>query len=334
MRSPDAWFGIWQQRRWINWLLLPLSGLARTWWWLRRLVIQPQEVPAAVVVVGNLWPGGTGKTPIVMALVKGLQSQGFKVGVLSRGHGRTSDATALIRPNSLASEVGDEPLLIHRNSQAPVAVGRSRVAAAQLLLRHHPEVQVLICDDGLQHLQLAHDLALVVMDERGLGNGWMLPAGPLREPWPRAPRARCQEWILSHGAHPSEPAVEVQRKLAQVAINGDGELMTMAQLASQPLAAVCGIAKPQAFFSALELAGCELMHTEAFPDHHDFADWVPTQWPASQWVCTEKDAVKIWQSHPQVWAVPLVCELPADFWPGFIAAIESRLRSLHGSKNA
>ena len=124
-----------------------------------------------MVVVGNLWPGGTGKTPIVMALVKGLQSQGFKVGVLSRGHGRTSDATALIRPNSLASEVGDEPLLIHRNSQAPVAVGRSRVAAAQLLLRHHPEVQVLICDDGLQHLQLAHDLALVVMDERGLGNG-------------------------------------------------------------------------------------------------------------------------------------------------------------------
>ena len=334
MGSPNTWFDIWQQRGWLNWLLLPLSGLARLWWAWRRWTTQPQTIDAVVVVVGNLWPGGTGKTPIVMALVEGLQQRGWQVGVISRGHGRAQASTRLVDASSSAADVGDEPLLIHTKTQVPVAVGRSRVDAARLLCRQHPQLQVLVCDDGLQHLPLAHDLSLVVMDERGLGNGWMLPAGPLREPWPRAPRARVREWVLSHGAPTTQAHVPIHRQLAPFAVNAEGHHMPLDQLARQARAAVCGIAKPMAFFHALHTAGFELTHTEVHPDHHPFINWSPQAWPAHQWVCTEKDALKIWPAHPQVWAVPLVCDLPADFWPGFVDAIESRLRSLHGPQNA
>ena len=199
MSTAHFWLHTWQQRGWLNHLLLPLSKLAQ-WVWLIRLRLTPSEVlPVPVIVVGNLWPGGAGKTPVVMALVELLQKEGIAVGVLSKGHGRKTKQTMLLSADSSAHQVGDEPLLIHRKTGVPVAVGVKRVDAAHQLLSAHPETQVLVCDDGLQHLNLAHDLALVILDERGLGNGWMLPAGPLREPWPRPPRARSREWVLSHG---------------------------------------------------------------------------------------------------------------------------------------
>jgi len=157
-------------------------------------VLKSHKLPVPLVVVGNVVAGGAGKTPLVMALVLHLKAQGIQVGVISRGFGarRVKSAAAPISPevhevlpNSLPQDVGDEPLLIRRTTGVPVFTGVKRYAAGQALLARHPETQLIISDDGLQHLALQRDLEVVVFDDRGLGNGWLLPAGPLREPWPR-----------------------------------------------------------------------------------------------------------------------------------------------------
>ena len=172
----------------LAWLYALLAALHRAWW---RHVQRPVRLPVPVVVVGNVVVGGSGKTPVVIALVQTLRAAGWNPGVVSRGYGRASGAALrLAAPDSTAEQIGDEPLLIGRRTGAPLAVGARRVDAAPLLLARHPEVDIIVSDDGLQHHALAHDLALVVFDDRGAGNGLLLPAGPLREPVPKALPAR------------------------------------------------------------------------------------------------------------------------------------------------
>ncbi len=334
MSASTFWFRTWQQKGLFNLLLWPLSFLVKGIWTLRLKTIAPVSLPVPVIVVGNLWPGGTGKTPLVIALVEAFQKEGIHVGVISRGHGRHSQQAQLLNAHALARHVGDEPLLIHRKTGVPVAVSHRRVEAAKLLLLHHPETQILISDDGLQHLELAHDVALVVMDERGLGNGWMLPAGPLREPWPRPSRARLREWVLSNGPNPVHGSLQLHRTLDTVAINGHGEHISLKDLAQAPVAAVCGIAKPDAFFQSLRQAGLDVVHTEALPDHAPFEGWQPTKLASHCWVCTEKDAVKLWPAHPEIWAIALICPLPEGLWPTLMQSIKSRIRSNHGQQTA
>ena len=182
-----ATFESWLHRQWtkrglLAWALSPLSVIflciARN----RRMKTKPHRLPVPVVVVGNIYVGGTGKTPVTIALVKELVKRGYHPGVVSRGFGRKEDAPQMVLPDSPAVNVGDEPLLIARQTQVPVAVARDRVAAALLLLDKHPECDLIISDDGLQHYALARDVELAVVGARGLGNGWVLPAGPLREP--------------------------------------------------------------------------------------------------------------------------------------------------------
>jgi tetraacyldisaccharide 4'-kinase len=163
-----------------------------------------EQVPALVIVVGNVIVGGSGKTPFVMALVKHLQARGIKVGVISRGYGRASKACLEVQLNTPVSEVGDEPALIHRNTSAPVFVAARRIDAARLLLQKHPATQVIVCDDGLQHLALHRDVEICVFDDRGVGNGWQIPAGPLREPWPRA-----ADFVCTPGSIPPLKAIAV-----------------------------------------------------------------------------------------------------------------------------
>ena len=181
-----ATFESWLHRQWtkrglLAWALSPLSLIflcvARN----RRLKTQPHKLPVPVVVVGNIYVGGTGKTPVTIALVKELIKRGHHPGVVSRGFGRKHDKPLMVLPDSPAQSVGDEPLLIARQTRVPVAVARDRVAAALLLLDKHPECDIIISDDGLQHYALARDVELAVVGARGLGNGWVLPAGPLRE---------------------------------------------------------------------------------------------------------------------------------------------------------
>jgi tetraacyldisaccharide 4'-kinase len=177
----------WMTRGPLAWALLPLSWLFAALVGLRRGLYRvgwkrAERLPVPVVVVGNVFVGGTGKTPLTLWLVEALRAAGLHPGIVSRGYGRTADSVRLVTPDALVDEVGDEPLLLARRSGAPLAVGRRRAEAGRALLRAHPDVNVIVADDGLQHYALARDLELVLFDGRGLGNGWMLPAGPLREP--------------------------------------------------------------------------------------------------------------------------------------------------------
>lgn len=336
----------WQRRGWLGVVMWPISALLG--WWVRlrqRLyqwgVLSSHRLPVPVIVVGNVMVGGVGKTPIVMALVEHLTQQGLRVGVVSRGHGRSAPARAAhpvceVTLQSLASEVGDEPLLIHTRCHVPVWVGTHRVDVARALLRAHPQVQVLISDDGLQHLALARDIELCVFDERGIGNGWLLPAGPLREPWPRhVLNPDVQRFELSTSPSPLpvlSHAHAVQRRLSDTAYQADGSQRPLHHWQQHPAQALAGIAKPQAFFDMLSAQGLQLTHTLALPDHakpqtlHESAAGLDPQ--QGDVLCTEKDAVKLWQTLPQAWAVPLAVELPATL----LAQLDQSLRRVAGEQ--
>lgn len=304
---------IWRQRGPLAWLLRPLSWLYGALWQLRSLAycwgLRRSGHPGVpVIVVGNVVAGGAGKTPTTIALVQHLQARGLAVGVVSRGHGRSSRQVCAVRPDSTAQEVGDEPLLIQRRTRAPVWVGASRLEAAQHLLRAHPQVRVLVCDDGLQHLGLQRDLEICVMDERGAGNGWLLPAGPLREPWPRP-----VDLLLYTDGRPRPGAHWAQRALGPEAINAHGETRDLKALAATAVDAVAGLARPEAFFAMLQASGLQLAQTWPRPDHDGFVDWCPPE-HGRPLLCTEKDAVKLWRQRPGAWAVPLRLEVSPAFW--------------------
>jgi tetraacyldisaccharide 4'-kinase len=183
------------------------------------------------------------------------------------------------------------------------------------LLATHPRTQIVVCDDGLQHLALARDIEICVFDERGTGNGRLLPAGPLREPWPRP-----ADFILD----PSK----IRRTLAGNAVRGDGTRCSLADLRGQAVHAVAGIARPVAFFDMLRGAGVQIGKSTALPDHDDFSHVAFD--PADVLVCTEKDAVKLWRVRPDAWAVPLEVMIDESFWRAF----DAKLSSWHGPQTA
>ena len=297
----------WQRRGVLATVLRPLSLLFGAAVRLRRLAhrrgwLSTRTLPVPVIVVGNVIAGGAGKTPLAIWLVQQARQHGWQPGVVSRGHGRSARECRAVSPDSDPAEVGDEPLLIHRRTGVPVSVGRDRAAAGLALLARHPEVDLVVCDDGLQHLALARDLEICVFDARGAGNGWLLPAGPLREPWPRK-----VDLVVQWGAAPGSTtevasAHGLQRRLSDVAHDAQGRSVALDALAGTPVVAVAGIAQPERFFDDLRARGLTLADTQAWPDHHDFRDWQP---PVGPVVCTEKDAVKLWRRHPGVLAVAL-----------------------------
>ncbi len=337
------------QRAWLRrgltaWLLWPLSLLMRLVVTLRRagyragwLASGHPGVP--VIVVGNVVTGGAGKTPTVIAVVQHLQSLGYRPGVISRGWGRRNNDCRGVNPDSDPAEVGDEPLLIQRSTGAPVFVARKRLAAAKALLAGHPETDVVVCDDGLQHLALRRDLEICVFDERGIGNGFLLPAGLLREPWPRpvdlvlktgnARSARGQTAIKGFSA---------TRRLADHAIRSDGTRIALAELAQFPLLALAGIARPQAFFDMLMAAGMEPAMTQALPDHYDFSSWKAPADAGYAIICTEKDALKLWRVCPSAWSIALHLTPEAAFLQALdqriVALVGPPLSSRHGHETA
>lgn len=286
------------------------TGLLRRW-----------RAPRPVLVVGNVVAGGAGKTPTTIAVVRHLQERGIRVGVISRGHGRRTRDCREVLADSSPTDVGDEPLLIQHATGAPVFVARQRIDAARALAARHPQVSWLVCDDGLQHLALARDLELCVFDDRGTGNGWLLPAGPLREPWPR----RC-DLVLHTGARPAFAGFRGRRSLADAARGRDGSTVPLADLAGRRLAAVAGIARPQGFFDMLAARGLVLERTVALPDHDDFSSWQSLAGAGLTVLCTEKDAAKLWPREPGALAVPLLFEPE----PAFFAALDAKLSSADG----
>jgi tetraacyldisaccharide 4'-kinase len=321
----------WNRKGWLARLLWPISllyaALAGLRGWLYRLgIFKIRQVSVPVIVVGNVVAGGAGKTPVVMALVRHLQAQGLKVGVVSRGHGRRTRDCREVRYDSPASEVGDEPALIRRACKAPVFVASQRFEAASALLKAYPDTQVILCDDGLQHLGLARDIEICVFDERGVGNGWLLPAGPLREHWPRA-----VDLVLHTGSQAAFEGFRSQRALSSQALRSDGSSVPLASLVgpdAAPLMAVAGIARPEVFFAMLRSQGLVLAETVALPDHYDFDSLSRPFDGGYTLICTEKDAVKLWRTLPQALAVPL------DFTPepAFLTALDSLLETRLSAK--
>ena len=304
------------------------------------------RLPVPVVVVGNVIVGGAGKTPTVIALVAQLRADGWTPGIVSRGHGRADAGIQLLDATTpvdaaTAAAFGDEPLLMHRRTGVPVAVGRRRLDAARRLLQAHPGLDLLIADDGLQHHALPRDVELVVFDDRGLGNGHALPAGPLRERaddvWPRHPLAAAR-FVLVNGRWPAPPALalpappsscwQATRELGGAIDLADWQRgapasrAALAALRGRPLLAAAGIGDPERFFSMLEDQGLVI---ERLPlaDHAVFGK---LPWPAAtpEVVVTEKDAVKLAGcalGATKVRVVTLDFRLP----PGLVEALRAAL---------
>jgi tetraacyldisaccharide 4'-kinase len=317
----QALLRIWKRRGWQAWLLWPLSLLYGQLAGLRRLLYRLDikksgRVAVPVVVVGNVVAGGSGKTPVVMALVQHWTARGVRVGVVSRGYGRSSTDCREVQPDSLPAEVGDEPALVQRSCQVPVFVASQRLQAAQALLAAYPATQLIVCDDGLQHHALHRDLEICIFDDRGVGNGFLLPAGPLREAWPRP-----VDLVLHSGTHPAFAGWRAQRTLADYAVQADGTRIPLASLRDASILAVAAIAQPDRFFRMLRSAGLPLATTRALPDHYNFDSWLRIPNMHQIVICTEKDAPKLWQHQPDALAVPLVLSIDAGFW----AALDQRV---------
>ena len=307
---------VWQSRNALARLLVPLSVFFASLMAMRqglyRLgLFRSVRLPVPVVVVGNVVAGGAGKTPLTMAIVQHLVAQGWHPGVVSRGHGRATQDTRAVQSSSTPAEVGDEPLLIHQKTGVPVWVGPKRAAAGLALLQAHPETDILICDDGLQHWALARDIEICVMDERGIGNGWLLPAGPLRENWPRK-----TDLLLHTGKNEVGGGFQARRQLADWAVDGQGRRVALDSLMGQPVDALAGLARPAGFFNLLGDKGLTLHHTTPLPDHFDFAAW-PKAALLRPLLCTEKDAAKLWQHQALALAVPLELTPEPAFWSAF-----------------
>jgi tetraacyldisaccharide 4'-kinase len=315
----------WRNRNAITYLLWPLEVTYKVAWRLRQGAIRlgwiaQYRVNATVIVVGNVVVGGGGKTPLTMALVQRLVKQGHQVGVVSRGYGRAHTSLQIVNSQSLATDVGDEPLMIFQKCNVPVVVGAQRVAAARHLLNQFTSVNVLVCDDGLQHFALQRDIEICVMDATGLGNGHLLPAGPLREPWPR------QVDLLLHTHQRTLPeGFASRRELSSFALTSEGIQVPSEVLKLKPVEVVSGIAKPDAFLAMLKQDQFQIRHSTALPDHDDFQTWKPSH-PELPLLCTEKDAVKLWARFPQALAMPLMFEPESSFWEAFDQLFQSRHR--------
>lgn len=312
----------WQRRGPLAWILWPVSLLFRALSAVRRAlyrtgVLRSFRLPVPVIIVGNIYVGGTGKTPLVIWLVEELRRAGLMPGVISRGYGTRNDTPSPVTPDSLPESVGDEPALIARRTQCPVTVGRDRVAAAQALLATHPQVNVIVSDDGLQHYRLGRDVEIVLCDERGNGNGWMLPAGPLREP-----PSRRRDFTVFNTATPSsaDGASIFRMELvgeAAVRLSDRRESILLRELVSagksRRILAAAGIGNPARFFNMLRAAGLAVEEMP-LPDHYDFAANPFAGINADIILITEKDAVKCMRidtinSDPRIWVVPVTARI-------------------------
>ena len=342
-RGLEGWLQeVWYEGRGGGFWLRPLSWLYALGAALHRApyslgLRRARRVGVPVAVVGNLTAGGTGKSPLVAALATAVAARGVAVGILTRGHGAAHTAPRRIGADDDARQAGDEPLMLARATGLPVVAAVDRAAGAALL--RAAGVQLVICDDGLQHHALARDLEIVVVDAvRGFGNGRLLPAGPLRE---GPARLGTVDWVVLHDTAPDASAA--------LTAHGRGGLLRMSLVpgrarrlaggdasaeASRPLAAfagqrvhaVAGIGDPRRFFAMLRAAGIEVVE-HPFPDHHALSVDDLAFGDAAPVLMTSKDAVKCRASaDPRLWEVPVHARLEPDDG----AALITRLVTLAG----
>lgn len=337
---------LWQSRSWAACLLLPLAGLYGLLLLIRRALyargfLKQMRLPVPVIVVGNIFLGGTGKTPFVIWLVEQLRARGWQPGVISRGYGTQHDQITEVHVDSDYQTAGDEPLLIRHRTGVPVVVGRRRVAAGQQLLRAYPDVDIVISDDGLQHYALARTLEIQICDSRGHGNGWLLPAGPLREPASR----RSDFFVIntsaaaSSDANPNAPAqrlpigtthrMTLQAEFAE-RLGQRSQRQPLSTLSSgKRVIAAAGIGHPQRFFDMLSKHGVQLVDTLALPDHFDYQQNPFMQVSADMILITEKDAVKCacinaLANDARLWVVPVTATIAESLIDNIVETLRGR----------
>ncbi|KFK97839.1 MULTISPECIES: tetraacyldisaccharide 4'-kinase [unclassified Serratia (in: enterobacteria)] len=306
-----------------SWLYGLVSGLIRFSY--RVGLRKSWRAPVPVVVVGNLTAGGNGKTPMVIWLVEQLQQRGYRVGVVSRGYGGKSAVyPLLLNAQTTTQQAGDEPVLIYQRTGAAVAIAPKRIEAVQALLVNS-ELDLVITDDGLQHYALQRDFELVVIDGvRRFGNGWWLPAGPMRE---RAARLNTVDARVANGgvAQPGEIAMKLQAREAVNLISGERRSAT-----DLPhVVAMAGIGHPPRFFATLEKLGVEAECEVPFADHQNYehAQLAALTKPGQMLLMTEKDAVKCRAfAQPDWWYLPVDAVLPADQAERLLQDIEQLIK--------
>lgn len=311
----------WRSRGAVACLLFPVSLAFRALVALRRVAyrkgwLQQARLPVPVVIVGNITVGGSGKTPLVIYLVEGLRRAGRHPGVLARGYLGSEAGPAEVPADGSPAIYGDEAVLLARAGKVPVFVGRQRAAAGRALLAAYPRCDVLICDDGLQHYGLAREVEIAVFDSRGIGNGWCLPAGPLREPVGRI--ADTDAMVLNEFAVPPAPTFGrpvfnmslVPGRFA--ALDDRSRTCATIDLAGQTLHAVAGIGAPERFFDVLRRMELDF-EAHPFPDHHAYRP-EDLEFVGGSILTTEKDAVKLARlglTMP-VWVLPVEASVSPD----------------------
>ena len=277
-----------------------------------------------VIVVGNITVGGTGKTPLVIWLVKQLKARGYAPGIISRGYKGAAKATKQVLDKDSASLVGDEPLLIARRTTCPVWIGKDRSGAARALMQAHPECDVIISDDGLQHYALQRDFEIVVVDgTRMYGNQSMLPFGPMREP---LNRLSSVDAVVVNGSESSSQVDEFQMRLSGdqfYALHSSEEMVRADYFQNKKIHAVAGIGNPTRFFSYLQGLGLDVVE-HWFPDHHQFQA-ADLQIPDADIILmTEKDAVKCLHFvQDNVWVLPVEAQVSGGLEDKVVEKIES-----------
>lgn len=327
----------------LAWVLLPITAMYTLWaiWQKRRfqskLAHLQHQLPhrPEIWVVGNLWVGGAGKTPLVHAIAEKAVSCGLRVGLISRGYGSINTQARMVHAHSSPSEVGDEPFWLAQATQLPVCVAADRARAMELLLQKHPDLDVVISDDGLLHPGLPRHREIVVLDERGLGNGWCIPSGPLRMPFDPQPFIQGAQriWVMSRSTTTSRQQLgalgklmvpewcEVDRELAGVlrSLSHPERVINFSEIQSEKVGAFAGIAKPQIFFEMLTHQGLNLIHGMEYPDHQGPSVDSDHPWDDAQyWICTAKDAVKL-HDFPQnirhkIWVADLKLKVSSRLW--------------------
>lgn len=327
MRTGTRLSALWRSRSLTACLLLPLGLIFAALAALRRqcyrLGLLPRaRLPVPVVVVGNIIAGGAGKTPLTLYLARRLRELGHHPGIVSRGYGGAGEVSE-VHGNSAPTMVGDEPLLMKRRFGGPVFVGRRRAEAARALLAAHPDCDLILCDDGLQHYALARDMEIAVLDRRGLMNGWPLPAGPLREPPARLKEVQA---LVTQGLETWPESAVPRFSMALegsrfVRLDDSNRHCESSELAGLRLHAVAGIGEPRRFFDHLEALGLSFT-PHAFPDHHPYT-LADLDFSGDGILTTEKDAVKFPAFLPlPVWVLPVEARLEPDPAPWVLELLE------------
>lgn len=344
---------MWQKKGLLSALLLPFA------WATSRVVAarkrRARRAPALplvpTIVVGNILVGGTGKTPVVVAVIKSLQARGWKPGVVSRGYGVKIGPEPRTGQGELpASEFGDEPSLIAASTGVPIAVHPRRDRARQALVKNFSDVNVVISDDGLQHHALSRDVEIVVQDTRGVGNGRLIPAGPLREPASKLdevdfiidnrpvtetqPVDRGVVVPFSKTRHPKRVSMHLQPTFAEHLASRKQLAWTewVARHRATPIAAVAAIGQPARFFQTLRDAGLVLAHERALPDHATFSASPFASVSEDIIAITAKDAVKCRQfPDPRVWVVHVEAIFSNPAW---LDELEEKLLAVEYSHGA